>query len=303
MRKFNITLRKMSSRGTLIAQAKGWFCTWPRCPYPKEGVLRLLQVRFHAMIEEYVIAEEQHADGYPHLHGFIKFNCRKRIHVHDFDLGGYHGNYQPCKSCRAVIMYCTKKEDYVTNLNLDALQKKQSKKLQVEDFEEDPIELLKGRKLNPLSLNNFLRNRESYHTLLAKKRNDRSDNSPVKKKRHEWLYGASNTGKTTLLKEEMKGEEDNWFEIPPNNDWNGYKNQEHLWMDEYTGQLKIGELNRICDGGCKMNTKGGTITLANDVIVHIISNFSIRECYSEQSEEYLNTLYNRFIENKLTKKY
>lgn len=138
--------------------------------------------------------------------------------------------------------------------------------------------------------------------MIAKKRvRDRKDASPLKKKRHEWLYGESNTGKSTILREEIADEPENWFQIPPNNDWTGYYNQEHLYYDEYVGQLKMSELNRICDGGAKMNTKGGTVELAKDVVVHIVSNYSIDECYSEQKN--LDTLKNRFIENKLVKKY
>ena len=87
---------------------------------------------------------------------------------------------------------------------------------------------------------------------------------------------------STILRDEIADEPENWFQIPPNNDWSGYYNQEHLYYDEYVGQLKMSELNRICDGGAKMNTKGGTVELAKDVIVHIVSNYSIDECYSEQ---------------------
>ena len=97
--------------------------------------------------------------------------------------------------------------------------RKQNKHLTVEDFEVDPLELLKGRKLHPLSLNNFLKNRESYRSMIAKKRvRDRKDNSPLKKRRHEWLYGESNTGKSTILRDEIADEPENWFQIPPNND-------------------------------------------------------------------------------------
>lgn len=287
-----------------LGQARGWFLTFPHCPVPKETALGIYKVRFGDDMVDWVIAEEKHKDGSPHLHAFIKFAQRHRVKKDTFDIAGYHGNYQAAKSWQAVIGYCIKekgKENYISKYNIDAAKHKQNKHLTVEDFEVDPLILLQSRKLPPLSLNNFLRNRESYRTLVAKKNHKRELGSPLKKKRHEWLYGDSNTGKTTLLRQEMEGEEDNWFQIPPNNDWTGYYDQEHLWYDEYVGQLKISELNRICDGGAKMNTKGGTVTLANDVIVHIISNYSIEECYSEAKN--LETLKNRFFENRLVKKY
>lgn len=284
---------------TQLGIARGWFCTWPRCTLPKEYALKLLE-KFG--LAEYVIAEEKHADGTPHLHAFLKLNKKKRVKSDTFDLEDFHGNYQVARSWQAVKAYVTKEENYISNLNLKAAMRKQSKKLTVEDFGVDPLILLKSGKLYPLSLNNFLRNRDSYRTLLSKN-TSRRDASPLKKKRHEWLYGPSNTGKTTILRQEMADDPDNWFQIPYNNDWNGYYNQEHLYADEYKGQLKINELNRICDGGAKMNTKGGTIQLADDVIVHIVSNYSIEECYNEVKDDIRETLYNRFIENKLIKKY
>lgn len=284
---------------TQIGIGKGWFCTWPRCNIPKEYALKLLE-KFG--LDEYVIAEEQHQDGAPHLHAFLKLKKKKRVKQDTFDLEDFHGNYQVARSWQAVKQYVTKGNNYITNLNLEAAMRKQSKKLTVEDFGVDPLILLKSGKLYPLSLNNFLRNRESYRTLCSKN-TSRRDGSPLQKKRHEWLYGPSNTGKTTILRQEIADCPENWFQIPYNNDWNGYYNQEHLYADEYKGQLKINELNRICDGGAKMNTKGGTIQLADDVVVHIVSNYSIEECYNEVKDDIRETLYNRFIENKLTKKY
>lgn len=284
-----------------IGRAKGWFLTYPHCPVPKETALGLYKVRFGDMMTDWVVAEEKHKDGTPHLHAFVQFNKRAVVNCRTFDIAGYHGEYQPAKSWQCVIGYCTKDGNYISKNNVEAAKRKQNKHLTVEDFDSDPLELLKDGKLHPLSLNNFLKNRETYRSLTQQKRSRREDASPLKKRRHEWLYGESNTGKSTILREEIADDENNWFQIPPNNDWTGYYNQEHLYYDEYTGQLKMSELNRICDGGAKVNTKGGTVTLAKDVVVHIVSNYSIEECYCEQKN--LDTLKNRFIENKLIKKF
>lgn len=283
---------------TCLGRAKGWFLTWPRCDISKDDALTILADKFN--IQEYVICEEEHQDGGKHLHAFIKLEKAKRIKSNSFDLKSFHGHYEKAKCWRAVQEYCKKDGNYISNINIENAKQKQSKKLEKEDYERDALELIEEGKLHIMSLNNFIRNQNTYLLLKKRKNDDRRDNSPVKKKRHEWIYGESNTGKSTLLREEMKDNEENWFQIPYNNDWSGYINQEHLWADEYKGQLKINELNRICDGGAKMNTKGGTIILAKDVIVHIVSNYSIKDCYSESKDNILNTLLNRFIENKLT---
>ena len=59
--------------------AKGWLCTWPHCPLSKEDALEQLRARYE--LDEYVIAEEEHADGEPHLHAFLKLNKRKKFNA------------------------------------------------------------------------------------------------------------------------------------------------------------------------------------------------------------------------------
>ena len=71
----NITNRKMDPKDpkkyNKDSKFKGWFCTWPHCPLSKEDALAVLKTAKLPEIVEYVIAEELHADGQPHLHAFI----------------------------------------------------------------------------------------------------------------------------------------------------------------------------------------------------------------------------------------
>ena len=60
--------------------------------------------------------------------------------------------------------------------------------------------------------------------------------------------------------------------MPTNNDWNGYAGEDNLYIDEYKGQLTVQELNRVCDGGAKVNTKGGTAMLSWTPTVYVLSN-------------------------------
>ena len=113
----------MITKVTKETIAKGWFCTWPQCKITKEEALEMLMP---LGVDEYVIAEELHADGQPHLHAFIKLLKRKRWSAAMFDLGEYHGNYQPAKSWRAVQAYCKKDGNYITNIDLDAARAKKA---------------------------------------------------------------------------------------------------------------------------------------------------------------------------------
>lgn len=275
---------------------KGWFCTWPKCPVKKEVALKILDAKFD--IEEYVICEELHKDGTPHLHAFIKLARKKWFQPRMFDLDdlgeNYHGEYQKAKSLRAVVRYVIKGKNYISNIDVDKYLAKKGK-LTKEDLLKDVDEVLDEGKITPLQVANWYKN-SCIYKMLQKKRIP--DELP-EKKRHLWIYGPSNTGKTTMLRNKMRElGEDNFFEIPTNNDWVGYNNHYYLWMDEYKGQLTVQQLNRICDGGAKMNVKGSTVQLRWDCQVIILSNYSISECYSKVDATILESLYNRFNESR-----
>lgn len=270
--------------------AKGWFITWPQCPIGKQMALQELQSRYQ--IDEYVIAEELHKDGHTHLHAFVKLAKRKKFSKDMFDICGYHGNYQPAKSWRAVKDYVQKDGNYITNIDLAASDNHHSKKIKPEHFLRDPLELLDEGILPAMSLNNFIKNRDIYKMLLNQKRL-REIPQDIEKKRHHWIYGESNSGKTTYIRKKMCQDADDWFQIPYNGDWKGYNGQTNLYADEYKGQLTIQEINRICDGGAKVNTKGGSTQLAWNVVVWIISNYPYSKVYKMDKIQ-LESFDNRF---------
>lgn len=282
----------MSQNGLKRPKAKGWFLTYPQCPLKKEEALQILDRKLD--IVEYVICEEKHADGSPHLHAFIKLRDRVNFKKDRFDLEEYHGNYQIAKSWKAVIGYVKKDKNYLTNMDLKSAMMKKGK-LTKEDLLRDVDELLDEGKISPLQVANWYKNSCVYKMLQKK----RMPEELPEKKRHLWIYGPSNTGKTTCLRNQMREKgEDNFFQIPTNNDWVGYNNQYYLYFDEFKGQLSCQELNRLCDGGAKMNVKGGSVQIRYDCQVIILSNFSIEECYPKVSSVVLESLHNRFIESR-----
>lgn len=282
--------------GDKTAYAKGWFLTYPKCALDKEKLLDLLNQKYS--IVEYVICKEKHKDNSEHLHAFIKLNQRVHFRSDMFDVDEYHGHYEPAKSWNAVKKYCQKGGDFITNLNLDAIKKHQSKFLFKEDWEKHPLELLESEKINFFQLVPFVRNQNLYRILRNNSNGQDDLCCTVEKKRHFWFYGKSNTGKTTKLRECMKNDKSKWFQIPTNNDWQGYNNEQYLYIDEFKAQINIQDLNRICDGGAKVNTKGATVQLHFNCIVYIVSNYSIKDCYYDVDSEILETLYNRFIQVK-----
>ena len=51
------------------------------------------------------------------------------------------------------------------------------------------------------------------------------------KKRHHWIVGPPNSGKTTWKNSNLSEA----FEIPKNNDFSGYSGERSLWIDEFKG--------------------------------------------------------------------
>lgn len=279
--------------------AKGWFCTWPKCPIGKNAAMEELKEKY--VLSEYVICEEEHKDGELHLHAFLKLNKRVYFKPNMFDIQGYHGEYQVAKSWRAVINYVKKDGNYISNIDVKAAAMMKSK-MKKEDLLKDVDEVLDKGIITPMQVASFYKNSMVYK-MLQQKRSKMPDILP-EKKRHLWFYGGSNTGKTYKLRQMMKDTgEEKWFQIPTNNDWIGYAGEKYLYMDEFKGQISVQMLNAICDGNFKVNVKGGSTWIGWDIQVIICSNYSIRDCYSKCEDNILETLYNRFNEKELLIKY
>lgn len=292
--------------------AKGWILTYPQCPLTKERVLDLLKANAQAKgfgISEYIVAEEKHKDGSPHLHAFIKYDKRIYFENSKFDLiesadKKYHGNYQIAKSWHRCEEYCAKEGQYITNINIEAAKAKKAKMLTKEDYVKDPLTVLEEGKIKFMQLNQFIKNQETYMTLKAASEKPK-ELIKAEKRCHHWYWGGSNTGKTTLLRQKMFGPDSDptdWFQIPSNNDWKGYRGQHNLYADEFKGQVDIQTLNKLCDGGCKVNTKGGTVTIVYETTVWVFSNYSIERCYHKAIEKdpvLIDALRNRFIVTEL----
>lgn len=103
------------------------FITFPMCAIPKEGMLdHLTDLCFQSgwIILEYLIAEEEHESGEPHLHVYLKFSSKinlKDSTIFDFGKPGeehyYHPNIQGCRSPSKVISYITKGDNWISNFH------------------------------------------------------------------------------------------------------------------------------------------------------------------------------------------
>lgn len=101
-------------------QGKHIFLTYAQCDIPKELVLELLKNIEVFTIADYIIAEEKHADGNPHIHAVLSFE--RKLHTRDvrcFDLvkdgNRFHPNVTSPTSLQSVKDYVIKGGEYITS--------------------------------------------------------------------------------------------------------------------------------------------------------------------------------------------
>lgn len=175
--------------------AKQFFITYPQCPIPKEGVYDLFDKSFNP--EELIVAEEKHEDGNKHLHVYVKFE--KKLNIKDprhFDIDGYHPNIQSVHNKNAVTKYVKKDGNY-------------------REKQVSTVERLRG-----LDVFNAQRKAADiiYHEQLIYRVNLPApplrfelpngiivDRAIREKKRHIWMYGPPDTGKTSWINETFGG--------------------------------------------------------------------------------------------------
>lgn len=90
---------------------KRFFLTYPQCDKSKEQLLTFLRTK--GTIREYVICEEHHADGSPHLHACVAFEEHIRKPVHYLDFENKHPNKQDPRNWAACKVYCRKEGNFI----------------------------------------------------------------------------------------------------------------------------------------------------------------------------------------------
>lgn len=98
-----------------------FFLTYPQCDgLTKEIALEAIMIALDGHVKRYLIAEELHRDGGLHLHCYIQTDEKREISDQRFfDIKHankiYHGRYEGCRSPKAVMKYCTKEGDFISD--------------------------------------------------------------------------------------------------------------------------------------------------------------------------------------------
>lgn len=298
-------------------QGKKFLLTWPQCDVPASDVLTLIQEMFEDKLEYAVVAEEQHQDGTPHLHAFIKSTEKQQFNgVNCFDhLTGTHGNYQVAKSEVSSLRYVCKDGKYVAHgvdpkVFLQAAKEKSSTKiaLVVQDIQAGKtlqelndsyptVMFMHKRKVDEYI--NFLNVLRSQKTLLAWPSTVvPADAEPhdltistwldtnIKKARflgtkQLWLQGPTECGKTTFIMNLSKYLR--IYVVPMDEDFYDMYDDtlyDLIVFEEYKSQKTVQWMNKFVDGQpVALRKKGSQVMKIKNLPVIVCSNYTMQDCY------------------------
>lgn len=299
---------------TFQLNTKQLFLTYPQCPVDKNDMLKALQDLLADLnILEYVVARELHANGDFHIHAYLKLGTAFRTtDPKRLDVLGYHGNYQGCRSIKNVVKYCTKADDFISNIDVGTLLASKSnrrviaeelvlKKRPLEEVVVEHPQLLFGYqklKLDLMLLKADLASRkEDLPTWIPNPWGKVLPSRLKSKRRHYWIYSDKpNLGKTFHFAKPLA---EQYRAVICTGDltyWNVEKDTQLLILDDFNAaSLKFHQFNQLCDGTFAFRIfQRGTIVLDNYLVI-VLSNFPISTLYPFRND----LLYARFKEIEL----
>lgn len=296
---------------------KNFTITFPQCDVKKEIAVGRIEQKYGSELKGYLVCEEDHKDGTPHLHVFLQFDKRKNFKAPDcFDfIGGKHGNYQVTKSVKAWVEYCTKGTNYVAKgVDVEAIKaKKQPKneavaqsilqgkslveinkehagyvminKRKIEEYEAwVQCELAKKRKLDwiPPKLDGLTdANLQIATWICSHVRQSRPFKAP-----QLYIWGPRNLGKTSLV--EWLERSLSVYHIPMGEDFYDQYSDDYdlVVMDEFKGQKTIQWMNQFLQGSpMPIRKKGSQGMKYKNLPVVILSNYRLSECYVKAAND------------------
>lgn len=257
------------------------FLTYPRCEIAPAEMLEALRSKLPKdAITDYIVAREEHKEedggAAHHLHVYLKTKNPVDIREPSFlDVGEAHGNYQGCRSNRAVMKYVTKDGEYITNIDLEAVEEaRQTKKAIGKRLmtgtslsamtQEDPS-LIFGYKRLKVDLLEF-----RLDTYQKKLRTVKAF----------WLWGPTGTGKSHRALAMMG--ETYYMKAGHNKWWDGYEGQKNVWIDELPLEAAVWNMNYMKRWSdkypCMVEVKNSTAYLEVELLV-VTAQHSIRQFY------------------------
>lgn len=249
---------------------KQWFLTYPQ----HDGtILELIEhLQSVGTVVQYVVAAEQHKDGSPHLHAYVKFE--DGVYMKDnkvFDFKGKHGNYQSCRSPKAVTKYCIKGGKFEANFDIDSYLAKKGKLSVSTLVSKDTKAALLDGDISFMQARAYAYARAiveepyEHHTV-----------------RGIWITGPPGSGKSHAAREHSKflggyfsSQQNKWFD--------GYSGEKVILYDDFdmTGVNLSQKMKLWADKyACQGEIKGGTMQLHHHELI-VTSNYTIKQIWPD----------------------
>lgn len=194
-----------------VSKSAQWFLTFPRCDEEPQSLLD----RYESMVQDYAIVRETHDDGAYHLHAYFKLKEPLTFdQACDVFREFADGNYQTCRSVKAVLKYMQKENKPLTNLNLEAIKNHKPKKVDLQDLLNKPVAQALEEGL--ISYHNF----RAYNYARGCVMQPYTPPSL----RGYWIWGKPGTGKSRAVREKYP---------------DAYIKQQNKWWDNYDGQKVV----------------------------------------------------------------
>lgn len=291
------------------------FLTYPQCPVSKEDALDVIRATLLLLdnpldIIHYVVAREHHLNGDLHLHMYLELSeqFRTRDPTKLDILSGhnlYHGNYQGVRSFKNVVKYCTKGEDYISDIDVAALcERKSTRRIIAEKLVKEKKKLHEVAMEHPEMVHDYTR----WKVNLAELESDLQEVEPLpreldnpwglqlrtdikEKRRHHWIWSREpNRGKSFH------------FGIPLSRRpgvvlatsftyWTVGPRTNLILLDDYNvAALSFNSLNQLCDGTFDFRVFMQGYRKLGEFLVVILSNKEPKDLYGDNSKY----LYERF---------
>lgn len=302
--------RKKESRPkSFRVDTQQFFFTYPKCYVSKQELLEWLRNvfgRYERIIQGYVICKEDHQDGEPHLHAYIKLDskhdCRDPLR---FDYKGYHPNFQGVRSTNNVIAYVAKDKDYIfdgVDVQEALIKKLGLNTMAAKHVFEDKGNLATFARQHLQLASRYLSLKSNFEALqqdLAAE--EKKDSVSKQGTRGVWIFGPPEIRKTAYCRKWCRDNKLSFYEKDNSKWWDGYVDQEVVIINDFGG--KDGKhTGEIADFVKQMTEdelpftfqkKNGTIRpLFNLVIVN--SNYDPKDVFSAEGQTFINALLRRF---------
>nr|QXN75463.1 MAG: replication associated protein [Virus sp.] len=181
--------------------AKNFIFTYPQCDVALDFILEYIKLKFlelDAKVVKWCVASEKHQDGNLHRHAFIglESNVRAKININFFDCNGFHPNIQAARSAKAVIKYCKKEGEYISNIDGEV---NDGDREQVAKLLLDGIQVAEIVRRWPRYLFGYKRLKEDVQSFIVDTKESECRSNPV----GIWISGPSGCGKSTIAQTRM----------------------------------------------------------------------------------------------------